>query len=176
MLNKKILKIIVPIVMVCIVGGIWFFQTQQDSSENAGADSYENGYPLNVTSVDLEGLKQSGLPIIIDFGADECVPCKEMAPVLLELNEKLQGVAIIQFVDVWKNPEAAEGFPVQVIPTQIIVNADGTPYLPSGEVGAVVDFSMYGDKETQEHLFTVHQGGFTEEEMRLILSDMGADS
>ncbi|OLN32939.1 Thioredoxin [Desulfosporosinus metallidurans] len=40
---------------------------------------------------------------MIDFGADSCVPCKEMAPVLKKLNTEMQGKAIVKFVDVWKN-------------------------------------------------------------------------
>ncbi len=49
-----------------------------------------------------------GFPIIIDFGADSCIPCKEMAPVLKKLNEEWQGKVIVKFVDVWKYPDAAD--------------------------------------------------------------------
>ena len=95
-----------------------------------------------------------------------------MAPVLLKLNAELQGVAIIKFADVWKNPDASKGFPVQVIPTQFFILADGSPYVPSEDIG--IDFGMYNMRDTGEHVFTVHQGGLTEEQMRRILADMGA--
>jgi thioredoxin 1 len=36
-----------------------------------------------------------------------------------------------------------------------------------------IEFTMYSFKETEEHAFTVHQGGLTEDQMRLILTDMG---
>ncbi len=109
--------------------------------------------------------------MIIDFGADECVPCKEMAPVLEHLNADYMDKAIIKFVDVWKTPQAASGFPVQVIPTQIFVNADGTPYVPSEDLG--IQFIMYSDDTTNEHIFTAHQGGLTEDQLELVLKDMG---
>ena len=67
---------------------------------------------------------------MIDFGANSCIPCKEMAPILKTLNAEMQGKAIIKFVDVWKNTDAANDFPVQVIPTQVLIAADGTPYAP----------------------------------------------
>jgi thioredoxin 1 len=54
-----------------------------------------------------------------------------MAPVLKTMNAQMQGKAIIKFVDVWKNGDAARDFPVQVIPTQVFINDDGTPYVPS---------------------------------------------
>ncbi len=166
MSKNKYLKIIVPAVMVIIVALIWAFQS---SSSSSVVDDSE--YPLNVTSVNLEELTANNMPMIIDFGADECVPCKEMAPVLVSLNEEMQNKAIIQFVDVWKNPNASADFPIQVIPTQVLVNADGSPYVPSEDLA--IEFLMYADTTTGEHVFTVHQGGLTEEQMRVILADMG---
>ncbi|ONI38835.1 thiol reductase thioredoxin [Candidatus Epulonipiscium fishelsonii] len=173
MKNKEIAKILIPVLMICIVVGIWFTQNQVDQEKIS--TSTDSKFPLNVTNVDLEQLKEHELPIIIDFGADECVPCKEMAPVLVTLNKEMQEKAIIQFVDVWKVPEAATAFPVQVIPTQIIINADGTPYMPSDEIASTIQFAMYADRETEEHIFTAHQGGLTENQMRLILADMGVE-
>ncbi len=164
------LKIIIPAVMVIGVFAIWIIQSGNDTlvvnDENAN-------FPLSITEVNLEELSEHNLPIIIDFGADECIPCIEMAPVLAELNAEMQDKAIVQFVDVWQSPQAAEGFPVQVIPTQIFINADGTPYIPSDEVSNEIRFLAYQSNETDEHIFTAHQGGLTEEQMRLILADMG---
>ncbi len=98
-----------------------------------------------------------------------------MAPVLVELNKEFQGEAIIKFVDVWKNPAAAQDFPVSAIPTQIFYNSDGSPYVPSEEVFNLIQFNMYSLGESGVHDFTVHQGGLTENQMRLILSDMGVE-
>ncbi len=170
---KKALKIIIPLVMICGIAAIWF--AQSDDGE-AIEGTTEMQYPLNVTSVETAALLEHNMPIIIDFGADECIPCKEMAPVLVTLNEDMQGKAIVQFVDVWKNPEAASGFPVSVIPTQILINADGTPYVPSEELASGIEFTMYLDSTTEEHVFTTHAGGLTEEQMRLILEDMGVSA
>ncbi len=163
MKNKKILKIIVPLVMLSFIVLIWI-------SSNSNDEIDTSDFALHATSIDLETLTSYGMPIIIDFGADECVPCKEMAPVLVKVNEDMQNKAIIKFVDVWKNPEAASGFPVQVIPTQIFINFDGTPYIPSEDLG--IEFLSYVDVDTQEPIFTAHQGGLTEEEMLLIVNDM----
>lgn len=153
--------------IVCVIAAIFI-------SKNAGGEQ-ENpalNIPLTVTAVNIEEITAHGLPVIIDFGADSCIPCKEMAPVLVKLNEEMQGKAVIHFVDVWKNPEAAQDFPVQVIPTQIFVTADGKPYVPSDNL-SVAEFTMYSTRDTGEHVFTVHEGGLTEEQMRLILTDMG---
>lgn len=183
--RKKLVKISVPALIVLLVAGIWFIKNQESvepaaadlqsqEAANTSAAINDPNFSLDAQKIDLQTLSAYELPMIIDFGADSCIPCKEMAPVLKALNEELLGKAIIRFVDVWKHADGADGFPIQVIPTQVLVNADGTPYVPSdGMQSSGIRFTMYTLKESDEHVFTVHQGGLTEEQMRLILKDMG---
>ncbi len=166
--NKKIAKILVPMLMVIIIAGIWFMQNRSVEPQE---DHLE--YPLHVDHINIEALLAYEMPMIIDFGADECDPCKRMAPDLQEINLEMQGKAIIQFVDVWKNPTASSGFPVELIPTQIFVYSDGTPYIPSDDLDIDASFIVYSHPDTNEHLYTAHQGDLTADEMRAILQDMG---
>jgi len=66
------------------------------------------------------------LPRLVDLGADKCIPCKMMAPILEELKKEYAGKFEVQFIDVWKNPSAGEEYGVQMIPTQIFFDASGT--------------------------------------------------
>lgn len=133
-------------------------------------------FTLEVTEmVDFAALAEHQLPAIVDYGSDSCIPCKEMAPVLKKMNEEFSGKAFIKFVDVWKHGNAASNVPVQVIPTQVLFSADGTPFTPSEALASQIQFTMYSSKETNEHVFTVHQGGLTEEQMRAILKEMGVE-
>lgn len=131
-------------------------------------------FVLEAEAINLEQLLTYQLPIIIDFGSDSCIPCKAMAPVLQAMNTEMQGKAIIKFVDVWKHPRGADTFPIQVIPTQVIYRADGSPYVPSdaAKQGGLT-FTLYQRKTTGEHVMTVHQGGLTEADLRLILGELG---
>lgn len=167
--NKKILKVIIPICLILIVFGIWIYKNANKKVDFINEEDFQ----LEASSIDLDVLKEYRLPIIIDFGADSCIPCKEMAPVLKTLNAEMQGKAIIKFVDVWKNGEAAKDFPIQVIPTQVFINSDGKPYVPSDDIQ--INFNMYNNRDTGEHVFTVHQGGLTEDQLRAILADMEGD-
>lgn len=170
--KKKLLtKILVPILIVATLTIIWIVKTHPTPTPIDERTENVEDFVLEATSIDLDILKEYNMPIIIDFGADSCMPCKEMAPVLKTLNSEMQGKAIIKFVDVWKYSAAAKDFPIQVIPTQVIINADGKPYVPSDNMK--IAFDMYSKKDTGEHVFTVHQGGLTEEQMRAILTDMG---
>ncbi|WP_198017607.1 thioredoxin family protein [Syntrophorhabdus aromaticivorans] len=66
-----------------------------------------------------------GLPRIVDVGADKCIPCIMMAPILEELKKEYAGVLVVEFVDVWKNPQTGQQYGVRGIPTQIFYDANG---------------------------------------------------
>lgn len=68
---------------------------------------------------------QSGLPKLVDVGADKCIPCIKMAPILEQLREDFSGRMVVQFVDVWKYKEKAAQYQVRMIPTQIFYAPDG---------------------------------------------------
>ena len=179
-------RILVPVLIVAVIVGIWIFKTVSEKPiEEPSISQSETNFPsnlegadfsLNITKqIDFEALSEYGLPVIADYGADSCIPCKQMAPVLKKLNAEMQGKAFIKFVDVWQYYDAAANVPVQVIPTQVFFNADGTPFVPSDALAKEIQFDMYSDKTTGEHTFTVHQGGLTEEQMRAILKEMGVE-
>ncbi len=65
------------------------------------------------------------IPRLVDVGAGKCIPCKAMAPILDQLRVDYAGRMDVVFVDVWKNPAAAEPYAIQMIPTQIFYGADG---------------------------------------------------
>ena len=65
------------------------------------------------------------LPRLLDLGADRCIPCKKMAPILSGLKSNYVGQLEVEFIDVWKNPDAAKPYKVRLIPTQIFYDAQG---------------------------------------------------
>jgi len=65
------------------------------------------------------------LPKLLDLGADKCIPCKMMAPILEELKREYAGSLEVEFIDVWKNPDAGQRYGIQMIPTQIFYDAEG---------------------------------------------------
>ena len=67
----------------------------------------------------------SGLPRLLDLGADKCIPCKKMAPILDAMKEEFAGRLQVDFIDVWKRPEEAPKYRVTTIPTQIFLSPDG---------------------------------------------------
>ncbi len=80
-----------------------------------GAESEEGSTPLPTP----------GMVNMVDLGADKCIPCKMMAPILEELGKEYEGLATVTFIDVWKNPDQAKRFGIRAIPTQIFYDRDG---------------------------------------------------
>ena len=76
--------------------------------------------PVPATDGDLdETVRTAEVPVLVDFYADWCGPCKVMAPVLDEVAHDRQGRALVLKLDTDRNPAAAARFGIRGIPTLI---------------------------------------------------------
>ena len=65
---------------------------------------------------------QSSVPVLVDFFAEWCGPCKMIAPIITELAGDFEGKAKIVKLNVDENPASAQKFGVMSIPTMIFFN------------------------------------------------------
>ncbi|MDA3797531.1 MAG: thioredoxin family protein [Kiritimatiellae bacterium] len=72
-------------------------------------------------------IEHKSLPTLLEFGSVNCIPCKQMAPILDELAEEYKGKFNVKFIDVWlpENREVGMSYNIQTIPTQIFFDSDG---------------------------------------------------
>lgn len=78
--------------------------------------------PIHVTDAAFEKtVMQSQIPVIVDFWAPWCGPCRSVAPVLDKLAKEYAGKVIVAKVNTDENPDWATKFGVQGIPTMLLV-------------------------------------------------------
>lgn len=76
--------------------------------------------PLELTDQNFEEVINTDKPVLVDFWAEWCGPCKMIAPVVEELASEYDGKAVIGKVDVDTNPEVSAKFGIRSIPTLLV--------------------------------------------------------
>lgn len=104
------------------------------SSQTAG----RSGRVLITADLNLDFSKHK--VTFIELGADRCIPCKAMQPIMKEIAEEFAGKVQVVFYDVWKDPRPARKYGIQLIPTQVFIDQEGKEifrhvgYFPKDEI------------------------------------------
>lgn len=77
-----------------------------------------------ITDANFDELKAAGLPLVIDFSATWCGPCKKIAPIISELADEYEGRVIIGKCDVDDNEELTSKFGIRNVPTVLFIKGE----------------------------------------------------
>ena len=78
------------------------------------------GKAIEITDTNFEEIISSDKPVLVDFWAEWCGPCKMIGPVVEELASEYEGKAVVGKVDVDNNPTVSARFGIRSIPTLLV--------------------------------------------------------
>ena len=81
--------------------------------------------PESNTEDDLKKVLTSGKPILVDFGANSCLPCRQMRPILKEIGKEYAGKTEVLVIDVYKYQNLAREYKILLIPTLVFFDSKG---------------------------------------------------
>jgi thioredoxin len=106
-------------------------KSEDSNPQSSGNNTAQSEMTVDNSADDDQGqwLKQTTLlsnkPMVVDFYATWCGPCKRLAPILEEIEQKHQGDVIFKRVDVDQEPELAMEFQVESIPLLVFITPKG---------------------------------------------------
>ena len=81
--------------------------------------------PDSNTEEDFLNALKSGKPVMVDFGSNSCIPCRQMRPILHEVKKEYSGKVEVLVIDVYKYKSFASEHKIQTIPTLIFFDSNG---------------------------------------------------
>lgn len=90
---------------------------KKDTAENITMDKHTGSNETNEAKITF-----------VELGSVNCIPCRQMQPVMRSIEEKFGHQVKVIFHDVWKDKSQAQKFGIQLIPTQVFLDESGKEF------------------------------------------------
>jgi thioredoxin 1 len=122
------MKKISHVLLVLTLGVLFAYScsSKKQSSSNSETPKTEiqaRGTVLETTSLELDFSAYK--VTFLEIGAKACIPCRQMQPIMREIAKEFPNEVHVVFYDVWKDPNPARKYGIQLIPTQVFIDQKG---------------------------------------------------
>jgi len=101
---------------------------------------------IEITDANFNEILNTDKPVLVDFWAEWCGPCKMIGPIVKQLAEEYEGKAVIGKVNVDENPNTAAQFGIRSIPTLLVFKGGE---IVDKQIGAVPKAVLAGKLDAQ---------------------------
>ncbi|MBN2834990.1 MAG: thioredoxin family protein [Candidatus Delongbacteria bacterium] len=102
----------------------------QDTKEQLSTEKVDNDKPVEKTEVIVSKEKEKPKVTFVELGSTNCIPCKQMQPIMKAIEEEYPTQVKVEFIDVWTTKGKIDGrkYNVRLIPTQVFLDSLGKEY------------------------------------------------
>jgi thioredoxin 1 len=130
-------------VIFLAVSSMFFITCRSENTSSADSESGEGKFVSTLSNELFKELifnygdgkaweNTSGKPIIIDFYADWCVPCRTLTPIVEELAKEYSGKIVFYKVNIDKEKELTENMRISAVPSLMFIPSNGKPAISRG--------------------------------------------
>jgi len=123
MLEDNNKKVVVTLLILIFSKSLCYHTSVEQANEPNTEQKVKSEENLIINDEQLDFSKHK--VTFIELGADKCIPCKAMQPVMREIAQEYKGMIQVVFYDVWKTPKYAKDYGIQLIPTQVFIDKNG---------------------------------------------------
>lgn len=118
---------LIILLAAAVVGATGALDARAQSAQTAAAaDKPEKGKVFKTKNLEIDFASRK--VTFLELGSDRCIPCRQMQPIMKEIAASFPEDVLVVFYDVWEDPAPARKYKVQLIPTQIFIDAEGKEF------------------------------------------------
>lgn len=118
MIVKKHTMSRICLLIFALLALLWICSCQSNGTSSDGESSY-------LADIPLESVLGNGKPTLAEFGWRKCIPCKEMRPILEQLDVEYKGKVNVLIIEIPFHEDLTQKHGIQYMPTQIFFDSSG---------------------------------------------------